>query len=79
MPQNPAAPPVPYLEPHQTRTREPSPYEYKLAHVLEEVFRQVGHELPDVVRGLNERSVRAPDGRNWTEESFRTEMKRLGA
>lgn len=71
--------PTQYLVTHQTRTREPSAYEYKLAQVLEEVFGQVGHELSDVVRGLNDRSVRAPDGAPWTEESFRTEMKRLGA
>ncbi|WP_377267983.1 recombinase-like helix-turn-helix domain-containing protein [Peterkaempfera sp. SMS 1(5)a] len=68
-----------YLEVHQARTHEPSPYEYKLAHVLEEVFTKVGHELSDVVRGLNERSVHAPDGQAWTEDSFRAEMKRLGA
>ncbi|MFC7307214.1 recombinase-like helix-turn-helix domain-containing protein [Streptomyces monticola] len=68
-----------YLEVHQARTHEPTPYEYKLAHVLEEVFTKVGHELPDVVRGLNERNVYAPDGAPWTEASFTSEMKRLGA
>lgn len=79
MPPSPAPQPTPYLEVHQTRTREPSVYEYKLARVLEEVFSQVGHELADVVAGLNERSVRAPDGQPWTEKSFRAEMQRLGA
>ncbi|WP_415853030.1 recombinase-like helix-turn-helix domain-containing protein, partial [Streptomyces albus] len=33
----------------------------------------------DVVRGLNARQVHAPDGRPWTEQSFRDEMHRLGA
>lgn len=68
-----------YLEVHQTRTHEPSPYEYKLAATLEDVFTQVGHDLDDVVRGLNARRVHAPDGRPWTEQSFRDEMHRLGA
>jgi len=68
-----------YLEVHQARTHEPTPYEHKLANVLEEVFTKVGHELSDVVRGLNDRSVHAPGGQAWTEESFQAEIKRLGA
>ncbi|MFF0627431.1 recombinase-like helix-turn-helix domain-containing protein [Streptomyces sp. NPDC004296] len=71
--------PRPYLDPHQSRTREPTPYEYKLAATLEEVFTKDGHELADVIRGLNGRQVNAPDGTPWTEESFRAEMHRLGA
>ncbi|WP_055702573.1 recombinase-like helix-turn-helix domain-containing protein [Streptomyces silaceus] len=69
----------PYLDVHQSRTREPSPYEYKLAATLEEIFTKEGHELDHVVRGLNARQVHAPDGAPWTEESFRAEMNRLGA
>ncbi|QNP66770.1 recombinase-like helix-turn-helix domain-containing protein [Streptomyces genisteinicus] len=69
----------PYLYVHQSRTHEPSPYEYKLAATLEQVFTQEGHELADVVRGLNARQVHAADGAPWTEESFRAEMNRLGA
>ncbi len=68
-----------YVEVHQTRTHEPTQYEHKLAGVLGEIFAGVGHELSDVVRGLNERSVYPPDGQPWTEESFKAEMKRLGA
>ncbi|MDJ1133444.1 recombinase-like helix-turn-helix domain-containing protein [Streptomyces iconiensis] len=69
----------PYLAVHQSRTHEPTPYEYKLAAALEEVFTSEGHELADVVRGLNARTVHAADGNPWTEESFRAEMNRLGA
>ncbi|MEV8022684.1 recombinase-like helix-turn-helix domain-containing protein [Streptomyces sp. NPDC086554] len=69
----------PYLDVHQSRTHEPTPYEYKLAATLEEVFTKDGHELADVVRGLNARQVHAPDGAQWTEESFCAEMNRLGA
>ncbi|MCX5230762.1 recombinase-like helix-turn-helix domain-containing protein [Streptomyces sp. NPDC006553] len=69
----------PYLDVHQSRTHEPTPYEYKLAATLEEVFAHEGHELTDVVRGLNARKVHTADGTPWTEESFRAEMNRLGA
>ncbi|MEV8568699.1 recombinase-like helix-turn-helix domain-containing protein [Streptomyces sp. NPDC051322] len=69
----------PYLDVHQSRTHEPTPYEYQLASTLEEVFTKDGHGLADVVRGLNARQVRSPDGTPWTEESFRTEIHRLGA
>ncbi|MFE5591704.1 recombinase-like helix-turn-helix domain-containing protein [Streptomyces sp. NPDC056549] len=69
----------PYLDVHQSRTHEPTPYEDKLAATLEEVFTQESHELADVVRGLNTRKVHTADGAPWTEESFRAEMNRLGA
>jgi hypothetical protein len=69
----------PYLHVHQSRTHEPTPYEYKLAETLEDVFAEEGHELTDVVRGLNARQVHAADGTPWTEKSFRAEMNRLGA
>ncbi|MFH8569743.1 recombinase-like helix-turn-helix domain-containing protein [Streptomyces sp. NPDC017993] len=70
---------TPYLEIHQSRHREPTPYENKLAHTLEEIFTHVGHELADVIQGLNARQVHAPDGEPWTEQTFRDEMHRLGA
>ncbi|MEJ8672457.1 hypothetical protein OG331_07495 [Streptomyces sp. NBC_01017] len=69
----------PYLTPHQTRDHEPTPYELKLARTLEEIFTHDGHELADVVAGLNARQVRTPSSEPWTEETFRSEMHRLGA
>ncbi|MEV5884201.1 recombinase-like helix-turn-helix domain-containing protein [Streptomyces sp. NPDC052020] len=69
----------PYLDPHQSRTREPTPYELRLARTLEEIFARDGHDLADVVAGLNARQVRTPDGTPWTEDTFRAEMHRLGA
>ncbi|MFC7882870.1 recombinase-like helix-turn-helix domain-containing protein [Streptomyces sp. NPDC057376] len=71
--------PWPYLAPHQTRDHEPTPYEIKLARTLEDIFTKDGHELPDVIDGLNSRQLRTPTGEPWTEESFRAEMHRLGA
>ncbi|MGW7335185.1 MULTISPECIES: recombinase-like helix-turn-helix domain-containing protein [unclassified Streptomyces] len=69
----------PYLNPHQTRDHEPTPYELKLARTLEDIFTKDGHELTDVIDGLNSRQLRTPTGEPWTEESFRAEMNRLGA
>ncbi|MYY06253.1 MULTISPECIES: recombinase-like helix-turn-helix domain-containing protein [unclassified Streptomyces] len=68
-----------YLDPNQARTAEPTPYEKKLAAVIEEVFGGGAHDLPGLVAGLNARDVPAPDGSPWTEDTFRTEMRRLGA
>ncbi|MFE1023080.1 recombinase-like helix-turn-helix domain-containing protein [Streptomyces sp. NPDC058818] len=69
----------PCLNPHQARDHEPTPYETKLARTLEDVFTKDGHELSDVIDGLNSRQLRTPTGEPWTEESFRAEMHRLGA
>ncbi|MCX5139600.1 MULTISPECIES: recombinase-like helix-turn-helix domain-containing protein [unclassified Streptomyces] len=68
-----------YLDPNQARTTEPTPYEKKLAAVIEEVFGSGAHDLPGLVAGLNARDLPAPDGTPWTEETFRNEMRRLGA
>lgn len=63
----------------QWRTREPSDYENVLGDALEAAFADGIIALPDLVRRLNEVSVKAPDGRDWTEESFQVEMRWLGA
>ncbi len=69
----------PYLDPYQSRDHAPTPYELKLARTLEEIFTNDGHELADVVAGLNARQVHTPGGEPWTEDTFRAEMHRLGA
>jgi hypothetical protein len=66
-----------YLQPHQARTVEPTPYERKLAGAIEEVFGSGRHDLDGLVDGLNELGVPAPGGEVWTADSFTTEMKRL--
>ncbi|QFG23608.1 recombinase-like helix-turn-helix domain-containing protein [Actinomadura sp. WMMB 499] len=68
-----------YLEVHQTRDREPTPYERKLAGAIEEVFATGAHDLPALVAGLRERGITGPDGAPLTEDAFRSEMTRLGA
>lgn len=69
----------PYLEAVQTRDEPPTPYETKLAGLIQKVFTDGHYELSALVQALNEHRSTAPDGRPWTEESFRAEMQRLGA
>lgn len=68
-----------YLVKNQTRPAEPTAYERKLAVAIEEVFGSGRHDLEGLVAGLNDLGVLAPGGRQWTEESFAAEIKRLGA
>lgn len=66
-----------YLNPHQARTAEPTPYELKLAGAIEEVFGTGRHDLEGLVDGLNEMGVPAPGGDAWTAASYTTEIRRL--
>jgi hypothetical protein len=68
-----------YLNPRQSREGGPTPYETRLAGAVEEVFGTGVHDLAGLVGGLNDRGLFAPDGAAWTEQTFTTEMKRLGA
>jgi hypothetical protein len=36
----------PFLDPHQTRDHEPTPYETKLARTLEDIFTKDGQNCP---------------------------------
>ncbi|MBO9520643.1 MAG: hypothetical protein J7518_03820 [Nocardioidaceae bacterium] len=68
-----------YVEAVQTRDEPPTPYEEKLAGLIQRVFAEGHVELPALVRGLNEHGSAAPDGKPWDEQTFRAEMQRLGA
>ncbi len=71
--------PEQYLETHQTHPDQISPYESKLSGAIMEVFGRGVHELPGLLDGLNAMGLNAPDGGQWYEENFRSEMRRLGA
>lgn len=68
-----------YLVVHQAHPEPISPYERKLSGAIMEVFARGTHDLPGLIDGLNGLGLSAPDGEVWTEESFRAEMRRLGA
>ncbi len=69
----------PALDPHQSRTREPSEWEMNLAAALEGIFGAGHYELPVVVAALNDSRVRPREGGHWTEANFQAVMAELGA
>jgi hypothetical protein len=66
-----------YLNPHQARKREPTPYEILLGDALERAFGQGLWELDPLVGYLNHSGPRAANGLAWTAESFSAELQRL--
>jgi hypothetical protein len=71
--------PEPYLNAHQTRSREPDTYENLLGDAIERCFAAGVHDLDGIAAHLNEYCVPAPGGQAWTPALFEQEMKRLGA
>lgn len=69
----------PYLDPHQTRTHEPTQWQQELANAIESVFAKGARELDEVIAGLNGTRVRPPTGADWTPENFTALMRELGA
>jgi len=68
-----------YLNPHQSRDREPTDYENLLGDGIEKAYAAGVHDLPGICERLNADCVPAPDGKTWTPDLFEREMKRLGA
>ena len=64
---------------HQTRATSPTDYENELGQALEKIFSDNVIELEDIISRLNKMGVQTQSGAAWTEECFRSEMKRLGA
>lgn len=48
-----------------------------LADGLERVLEQGAETLADIIRGLNDLNVTAPDGSGWSEDIFESEIRRL--
>ena len=68
-----------YLNPHQTRTGEPTPLENSIADVIERCYANGQQTCEELVQALNATQVPDPDGKAWTIDSFMKEMARLGA
>lgn len=62
----------------QIRETAPSAYEAALCEAVFAIVRREVHDLPGIVKELNESDVRPEAGGEWTEEVFIAEMKRLG-
>ncbi len=63
----------------QNRTAAPSDYETTLCDTLSGIFAGGSTDIADVVRALNESSIKPAEAGEWTEENFAAEMHRLGA
>lgn len=69
----------PYLDPHQSREREPTAWELQLADAIESAFSKGAHDLDSLIRALNASRVRHFTGAVWTTENFTNLMRELGA
>ena len=69
----------PYLDPHQSRDREPTQWQMELASALESIFAKGAHTLDALVEGLNNSRVKPPDGGLWTADKYTALMHELGA
>lgn len=63
----------------QTRTHEETAFERRLADAMERAFLAGVTELDALVDCLNAEGVRDEENREWTGDSFRAVMARLGA
>ncbi len=68
-----------YLNPHQSRKREPTQYESLLGDALERAFAAGHWELPALIGQLNQSGPRAPNGQAWSEALFLETMTQLEA
>lgn len=69
----------PQLDVHQSRTHEPTEWEYALADAIESAFAKGHHTLPALIQALNGSRVRPSDGGTWTKANYQAVMKELGA
>jgi hypothetical protein len=69
----------PYLNPTQSRDKEPTDWERSLAGAIEHAFSKGHYELPALIAALNASRVRPQQGGHWTETNFTTLMQELGA
>jgi recombinase-like protein len=67
----------PALIPWQSRAALPDAYETALGDALEAIFSEEIYALDRIVRRLNDDGLKTPDGKAWTEASFKAEMARL--
>jgi hypothetical protein len=66
-----------YLNPHQSRKREPTQYENLLGDAIERGFAAGHWELSTLVDYLNQSGPRAPNGEAWSTQSYEATLARL--
>ncbi|MNR09142.1 hypothetical protein D3C85_1253320 [compost metagenome] len=69
-----------YLEPHQARKRPNTPFEELLGDSIERAYGNGVTQLPELLAHLNLAGPPCPlTSGEWTEDSYKTLMARLGA
>ncbi len=68
-----------YLDPHQTRTSDPTPRENAIADVIERLYAAGVTECAPIVAELEAAKIPSPDGKPWSVASFQSLMRELGA
>ncbi len=68
-----------YLEVHQTRDAAPTVAEDLLGDALEHAYARGIDDIDGIVAHLNMACVPAANGAEWTADSLKAELKRLGA
>ena len=69
-----------YLNPHQARRRQPTPYEDLLGDAIERAYAAGIHDLPALVAHLNRHGPGCPHNNGiWTEQLYQEEIARLAA
>jgi hypothetical protein len=68
-----------YLNAHQARRREPTPFEDLLGDSIERAFASGITELGALIAYLNHSGPNFPGGAQWTEQGYAAELARLAA
>lgn len=69
-----------YLNPHQARRRQPTPFEDLLGDSIERAYGAGIHDLAGLVAHLNRQGPNCPVNNGaWTEQNYQEEMARLCA
>jgi hypothetical protein len=63
---------------HRTLKANPTPEERTLADAIIGILSKSVHDLPGIVAGLNSAKIPAPGGGTWQEQTFKTEIEKLG-
>ncbi|RJF96941.1 hypothetical protein D3870_21500 [Noviherbaspirillum cavernae] len=69
-----------YLDPHQARRRQPTPFEDLLGDSIERGYAAGIEDLAAMVAHLNRTGPNCPENEGiWTEQNFQEAMARLSA
>jgi hypothetical protein len=68
-----------FLNPHQAKQRQSTPYEDLLGDAIERAFGSNITELEPLLEYLNKSGPLGPNGQPWTTQTYKAEMAKMGA